>query len=780
MKRPGWPRWWRSASFWLLAALVAATGWLGWLNGLGRVDLVLGDFALEALESPGSDRIVIVAIDDASLAALGRWPWRREIHARLIERIGQAGPAAVGLDVLFSEPDAQHPEDDRRLAAALRSSGKVVLPVVMGSVDSRGVMGVQTPHPQLATAAAAVGHAHFEVDPDGLVRSVFLREGVGDRLWPQLSLAMLALSPRGQAAAEAAAVGARRPPGPWSQVGAWRRDQWVQIPFGGAPGRFRTVSYVDALDGVIPPEVFRDRFVLIGATATGMGDAWPTPVSVGRTAMPGVELLAQVLDAALQGRQLRLATPAQNLGFTLLPLLMALLGLGRLSPRAGLVLVVALVALVPVAAGLLLVFAGWRAAPLAAIVGLVLCYPLWSLRRQERALRFLAEEFDRIRVELPGLARLTPPIDPRGRDELSRRIATLRQAAAQSRAVHGLLQSSLDNLPDPVVVTDERGALVLANRAAEALGAVVGDPRGLDGVLKRVAPELRVHLPTTEMAMSEAPFALETPVEGGSDRLVKGAPRRDASNRTVGWVIALVDIAMVRQAQRRRDEALRFISHDIRAPQTSIVALVELWRTRGDHDAAQVARTLDRIESLANRSLRLADDFLQLARAEAGQYERIELDLGDLARDAADQIWPLASNREVRVELRLPAEPMFFRADPDLLTRALVNLLGNAVKFSEPGTTVVLEADRRDADWCLTVRDQGPGIDPADLPRLFKKFSRLENDASRRVGGAGLGLAFVKTVAEAHGGGVEVESTPGQGAAFRVVLPGQDVAPEAD
>jgi len=352
----------------LFAAVVAA---LGALNGLGSVDAVLADRLLGWSARAVPQDIVIVGIDDASLAALGRWPWPRTVHARLLDVLTAAEPRAVGLDLMFSEPDLQ---GDAVLAAAMRRNARVVLPLRMAPLQSGDPM-VSLPVPPLAAAAAGLGHLHVELDSDGVARSIFLREGFGTVLWNHFSLALL------RVAGEAGTL----LPGPGEPAGDgapgwWHREQHYLVPYAGPPGHVRRVSYLDVLEGRVPSASLRGAIVLVGATAPGLMDAYPTPVSSQDALMPGVEISAQALGALREGRGLRAATPWEAALMTLAAVAIAAAALRFAPPRAAIAAMLVLLPLTLAASwGLLQAGVQWK--PAAALLGLLLLYPLWSWLR---------------------------------------------------------------------------------------------------------------------------------------------------------------------------------------------------------------------------------------------------------------------------------------------------------------------------------------------------------------------------------------------------------------
>ncbi len=259
----------------------------------------------------------------------------------------------------------------------------------------------------------------------------------------------------------------------------------------------------------------------------------------------------------------------------------------------------------------------------------------------------------------------------------------------------------------------------------------------------------------------------------GRDLLLKSAPCYSAAGLLIGWIVNLIDISNIRAAERSRDETLRFLSHDMRAPQASILALLELQSEAGS--ALPQQEFFSRIEKAARKTLGLADNFVQLARAESQEYRLEEVDFQDLLLDATDEMWTLAKSREVRLETEFCREEMPVRVDRALMTRALINLISNAINYSPAATRIHCSIGRLAGtptpQITCSISDQGYGIAPADQARLFQRFQRITAPGQPRHDGIGLGLVFVKTVVERHGGHVTFDSQPGHGTTFRITLP---------
>lgn len=750
----------------LSAALLACVVALGCTRSLEHIDLALTDQLARLSQQTTSPDIVIVAIDDKSLKEIGRWPWRRAFHAAVLDRVTSAGPLAVGLDLIMVEPGRDQTVDDALLGEAIARSGKVVLPLMLLDNAGTGQLTRTDPAPALASAAAAVGHVHLEIDPDGIVRSTFLREGDGSHWWDHFALALLRVG--GFKLPEV--LPGERAPAPKSPD-AWQRDHWMQIPFAGPPGSFTRVSYVDVLKGKVPPEQLAGKYVLLGATAAGMGDAYATPRSGESELMPGVEIAANVMNALLLDRRLERANAWQNALFGAVPVALALLAVLLLAPTASLLASGLLLIAILVAAALAPSVAGLQFAPTAALLGVLLAYPLWVWRRLRAAMDYLLEEFQRMetRRELPTMLPAA-----RSGDLLDRHINALQDASEQLRNLHRFVSETLNSLPDATLIADASGQVLVANEAAyqyfirQKVARLRGYPLGelLQGV-RRTGTQLPV-FEAVRLHQETEPWGAEARDAAGRDLLVRFVPCFNTDGQTNSWIASLVDITAIREAERQRDVALRFISHDMRSPQASILALLEVQRlTPGQ---PMQPDTLGRIERYARRTMDLAEEFVQLARAESSAYRMDTVNLVDLLDEAVDEVWPQAQALGVAIQVQRPDTPSLCEADRGLLTRAIANLIGNAVKYGGGKKTEVQCAVQPvSGGWRLAITDQGPGMTPQQQERLFQQFARLnpEHSATR---GVGLGLVFVRTVVERHGGRIEIASAPGRGTTFHFTL----------
>lgn len=283
----------------------------------------------------------------------------------------------------------------------------------------------------------------------------------------------------------------------------------------------------------------------------------------------------------------------------------------------------------------------------------------------------------------------------------------------------------------------------------------------------------------TQQDGTQADTALNQGIEvvdaAGRSLLIKCAPTRSTHRNCANLVFHISDVTQVRAAERQRDIALRFLSHDMRSPQAAIVALVE-HRRQFPSDIPE-PKFLKLIGQYASSALALADDFLFLAHAESRPPRLALVDVALLLGDAVDDTWFQA--RDKQTEVRLTAEPgMTVRADVRLLRRAFANLIGNAIKYSAQRATVEIVTEDGKAEWRIAVVDYGIGISPDHVPHLFGEFVRLGNDNASP--GHGLGLAFVKSVIDGLGGHIDVHCRD-DGTTFVVRLPkATDADPRSD
>jgi two-component system phosphate regulon sensor histidine kinase PhoR len=239
-------------------------------------------------------------------------------------------------------------------------------------------------------------------------------------------------------------------------------------------------------------------------------------------------------------------------------------------------------------------------------------------------------------------------------------------------------------------------------------------------------------------------------------------------------LVVLHDTTALRRAERMRADFVANASHELKTPIAGLAGFIETLRGPARDDASARERFLGIMGEQADRMRRLVDDLLMLSRIEQHEHARPDaaVDLGRVLRSVLDLLQLKAASRSVRIELDL--DPALPRAvgDSDELTIVFQNLVDNAVKYARPGTAVRIAARPLGEDRvAVAVADEGDGIPAAHLPRLTERFYRVDAARSRQLGGTGLGLAIVKHVVNRHRGRLDIQSAPGKGSVFTVVLP---------
>jgi two-component system phosphate regulon sensor histidine kinase PhoR len=387
--------------------------------------------------------------------------------------------------------------------------------------------------------------------------------------------------------------------------------------------------------------------------------------------------------------------------------------------------------------------------------------------------RLAAGDFD-TRLVPPGsaeLAELAGAMNTMARDLRERMETVDRQ--------RGELDAVLASMEEGVLAVDRNERVISLNRAAaELFGVNIQASRGRD--LREVVRNPQVQECVARLLLDSAPFCenvtLSTPVE--RHLLVSATGLRDGRGGEAGALLVLQDMTELRRLERVRSDFVANVSHELRTPVTSIKGYAETLLAEKQRDPETLDRFLGIIARQSDRLAALVDDILSLARlerdeaagGESGETVFEPTGVRDTIEAALHVCSPTADERGIRIDVE-PGGDILLRANPALAEQALVNLLDNAVKYSDPGSVVRIDT-LSDGDWvAIRVTDSGPGIAPEQQARIFERFYRIDRGRSRAMGGTGLGLSIVKHIMNVHGGRIEVESELGRGSRFTLWFP---------
>jgi len=344
--------------------------------------------------------------------------------------------------------------------------------------------------------------------------------------------------------------------------------------------------------------------------------------------------------------------------------------------------------------------------------------------------------------------------------------------------IHPQTRAILQALGQSVFILDADRRILFANPTAEERFG-----RGLAGrdfvvalrhpeCLRAIAEAMTGSKPVrTEATVGSGPQAVYEVMAARLDGDGPGEP---------AIAVCLTDISGIREAEQMRSDFVANVSHELRSPLTTLAGLIETLQGPARDDPGAQERFLSLMQAEAGRMRRLIADLLSLSKVEA--RERIRptqtVDIAALVRRVAAALERQAERERKSLHIEISPEVRPIAGDEDELTQVLDNLIENALKYGAPDTEVTVTLGLRESApgiigkaIAIEVRDRGDGIAPEFLPRLTERFYRVDAGRSRDKGGTGLGLAIVKHIVRRHRGRLAIESTPGEGSVFTVLLP---------
>ncbi|MGC3024490.1 ATP-binding protein [Burkholderia sp. DN3021] len=741
-------------STWLLLAGVAMLAALSCTPAvetlLSPLDRLYWDLVSSGFDHGARDKVAVIMVDKKTIGEMGDGgSFTRTAYAKVLDRV--AGASSVVLDMTMITAS----QDDAVLAAAIAKHARVVLPAQGAPVNGSAETMIFPARP-LREAAAAVGQRSVVLGSDHLVQGIvpYVRNGDGTEI-PHVGLQAIRVANT-----------------PLPDV---RRHVQVHVTGmghveGGSillllPSRFDLdrYSFVDVLKGRVLASTWHNRIVFIGDGVSDLsGVFYLSPRSDGR--LRRVEIDALVTDALLAGRlMLRMPTSIQLAVSIAVATGMLLTCMFVPGWRMYGFALAWLAAYVAGETALLVYGAYWTpVGPLLAVCVTIFAVCGWrragslraALMKEYRGLRGLAG-----RHAFAGLAQ---PADAGDAVSIDDDVA---QAMSRIREWQSTYVDVIHTLPYPIFVEQDGRLLMCNERGSAMLKSIdVDSDAAARQVLAIAYDEIlaakgtgRIH--SVELTLNARTHMMMVTPFGDGDH-----------HRSTASMICLVDIHNIKAAVESDRMTLRHMAHDLRNPLSTVLSLLE---QRTVADGAADTDFLANLHKLVDYSLRVAQDFTQLSRAEhLDKNAYVPVSVSDLTTEAVDQVWHSASAKRISVEgPHEDGDEAFVLGTRDMLLRALINLLENAIKYSDEETVVDVWIGVGERNVSITVEDKGIGIPAEAMPRLFEPFFQVDGtyrDASR---GVGLGLPFVRTVVERHGGSIDVTSAPGLGSRFTVHLP---------
>jgi PAS domain S-box-containing protein len=368
-------------------------------------------------------------------------------------------------------------------------------------------------------------------------------------------------------------------------------------------------------------------------------------------------------------------------------------------------------------------------------------------------------------------------ISKRKRAEAEREHLIDQLAAERSR-----LRTVIERAPAGIILYQgTRGERVVANRRAEELfGRQIRPEGGVSQYIGQIfhpdgRPFTFEELVSVRALHGEAVVGEEGSIRQPTGRevnaIVSAAPIRDSEGKLIGAVVVFEDISRIRELEREREEWTSVIAHDLRQPVTVIDGYARLLARDAEQYPPEVRTRIEHILASVTQLNRMIADLLDVSRIDARRLmlDCRPVDFPALVRAVVERTATLTAGHPVRVTVAGAIPPL--EIDSGRIEEVLGNLLSNAAKYGYPNTDIVVDVERRDADVEVAVTNQGQGIAPEELPKLFQCFYRTPQARAAGVAGVGLGLYITKGLVEAHGGRIWAESSPGQMTTFHFTLP---------
>lgn len=794
----------------LIVAVSASLGVLAdWrAPGIGRY---VKDWLMQQRGTlPVPQDIAIVAIDEKSIGTYGRFPWPRRVIAKAIDAVKAADPKVIAVDVLFVDPTDD--ADDAALARSIAAAGNVVLGAQL--VDSPVHGGPATwlmPLASFARAAAGIGHVNVQVESEGAARQIAVQsaDDAGKTL-PAIPVEAVRIADRtpeqGVTFTGKSLIAGERfiplevAPSPvvlsqsGSQPSVHLQTGRMTIDYIGPAGSFEPVTYslADVVQGSIPADRLRGKCVLIGVTAASQGDRLATPFLHQTDAhadqhgvlMPGVEVLANAVNTILRARFYSDTGGMASFLWAALIAVVTLFALEAAQGRheflrqAGALLLV----------GIAVVLAGYLEfsrlmvfPPLVpGLLSLVVAGILGLLARNFAASSRLDQSIAALSQSSSILVAPGGEVDimerhwlPQGLESKARKIGRLNDRLMERAK---FIDHALKSVEDGLIMASPEGVITFANRSA---GAILQAPH-LSLAGQNLLDRLNLQEPglLRRLVFDRAAVEREIPIrENHRSRryVLRMAPVINGENErgpVSGIVATLSDVTRQHELQQTKNDVIALVSHEMRTPLTAIQGMTELLANY-EMEPARRREISAAINGEVKRLTGMITEYLDITRLESGatSLRKTPVKVDALLERIVLLLEPIAAQRHIRLSLAPSGGLPVVFADPDLLGRAVENLVSNAIKYSAGNTEVSIGAEPDREGVAIAVADKGYGIPESDLTRIFEKFYRVPRVEDADVPGTGLGLALVRDIAELHGGSVTVKSKIHAGSTFTLKIP---------
>ncbi len=726
---------------------------------LGGAVSFLSDKALDVLfllRGPvePSQEIIIIGVDEESLDALGAWPFPRKYHAKLLKSLTSA--RAIGFDILFSEPTDQ----DALFSTAIKSSPPVILAAAYNYQNH-----ILLPVPSVS-GYSGIGHIEIVLSRDGIVREARPFQHTGYAPLPTFASAIL----------KGAGIDVKQ-----------NIDAPIVINHYGPEISFLYLSYIDVMEGKIPKDFFKNRFVLIGVKALGIGDYHITPFST-KYPTPGVEIQATILNNLVDNNPLQRMSLVSWLFMISVCAISFLIWPGK-GIRINLIINFSLISILIISSFFLFRMSLFLD-PVPAFLFMGLSFGVYLAMEQFWIAKSIFGEMKRLDLQIEKRLQrvytnsptqffnLQPaPGTTRGiKRHLTHLQAGVKVLSLQQHFIENLLQEELL----PLILWEKYSAdVIIANTPFNTFWKTHFPEQSQLPKLNQFIHLLEKNNPDGEDSNTDVASFLQNDTDIPAIDIGLTTQGKQKYYRITmqlfevedilfsGVLAILTDVTEIKELERLKDKIVSIVSHELKLPLTVILGYGEMLAESLKDEQKQY---IDEICSQTKRLNRLIEDFLDVARIEHDRQEirRLPLDLLTLIQEAKNAVLIPAEKKSIELLTQLPFRATPLIGDYSLLLQAIINLLDNALKFSPKGTKVTISLVEEIEQFTLCVSDQGPGVPEESRNKIFETFNRGKHELT--VEGFGLGLSFVKQVVLKHHGEIWLAPKASKGSRFCITL----------